>query len=379
MYIHRNLETIILENLKIFPVVGISGPRQSGKSTMLKELFKNKYSYVTFDDFSNVDLFHSDPEKFMRINSDKVIFDEVQKVPEIFTNIKIAVDNDRKNYGKFILTGSNQFMLMKNVTESLAGRIGLLTLLPFQYNEIPFDLRKESIFKGCYPEPVSRNYKYVNDWISAYIETYLNRDVRTLINIGDTRDFRNFIKILAARAGNILNMSEISRDIGVSVVTIKKWLSVLEASYIIYLLPPYFKNLGKRIIKSPKLYFYDTGLVAFINGINQNNISEVSGFYGSLFENYVITEIIKREMHLNSKASFYYFRTNHGEEIDMILDKGISQEFIEIKSSETFKTSMIKTIENNLSKNQKGIILHKGKTNLTIGDIKVMNYNEYVL
>ncbi len=236
-YIHRVIEKTVLRYLSIFPVVGITGPRQSGKSTMLHSLLSKSHQYISFDDLDYVDQFHTDPHKFMKLYSDKIIFDEVQRVPELFSYVKLAVDKDRRKYGKFLLTGSSQFTLMKRVSESLAGRIGLLSLLPFQYTEVPRKLRNDSIHNGGYPELVLRNYHSAFDWFNSYIDTYLTRDVRDIREIGDIRDFRRFIQMLAARVSQVLNMSEIARDIGISVPTIKKWLSVLEASYTVFLLP----------------------------------------------------------------------------------------------------------------------------------------------
>jgi len=222
---------------------------------------------VTFDDFRIVALYHDDPNKFMRIYANKIIFDEVQKVPEIFNDIKIAIDTDRQTTGKFILTGSIQFNLLKNITESLAGRIGLLSLLPYQYAEIPNKLRYSSIYQGTYPELVNKNFEFVTDWYSSYLDTYITKDVNDLANIGDKRDFRRLISLLAANTSQLLNMSTYAKDLGVDVKTIKRWISVLEASYIIFLLPPYYQNFGKRIGNySPpvRIKFFKKSLTPFI-------------------------------------------------------------------------------------------------------------------
>ena len=283
-YYHRAIENTVREYLRLFPVVGLTGPRQSGKSTLLRKLLSAKYRYVSFDDLNVVDRFHTDPERFMEVNSDKVIFDEVQRVPEIFHYVKLIVDNNRDDYGKFIMTGSSQFAFMKRVSESLAGRIGLLTLLPFQFSEMPAGLRDQSLYQGGYPELVGRKYRGAYNWYSSYLDTYLTRDVRDISEIGDIRDFRRFIQMLATRVAQLLNMSEIARAIGVSVPTIKKWVSVLEASYIVFLLPPFHKNLGKRLIKSPKAYFYDTGLVSYLTGIRTKQLFEKGLMYGALFK-----------------------------------------------------------------------------------------------
>src|SRR5438105_148315 len=196
-YIHRILESSVERYLHAFPVVGITGPRQSGKSTLLRHMLKD-YTYVTFDDQRMIHFFEEDPQGFLQRYGNRIIFDEVQYVPELFNAIKVAVDSDRQNYGKFVLTASSQFIFLQKIMESLAGRIGLLSLLPFQYKEIPKKLVEESIYKGAYPELVDRTYKNSDLWYAAYFDTYLSKDVRTLSNIGDLRDFRRFIQLLAA-------------------------------------------------------------------------------------------------------------------------------------------------------------------------------------
>lgn len=377
-YIHRNLEKSVLQYLKIFPVVGITGPRQSGKSTMLKKILGHTFTYVTFDDLNNVDRFHSDPRQFMRIYSDKVIFDEVQRVPEIFSYVKLVVDNDRQSYGKFVLTGSSQFAFMKRVSESLAGRIGLLTLLPFQYLEIPASLREDSIYLGGYPELVNRGYGGSFDWYTSYLDTYLTRDVRDLREIGDIRDFRRFIQMLASRVAQIINMSELGRDIGVSVPTVKKWISVLEASYILFLLPPFYNNLGKRIVKSPKLYFFDSGLVSYLTGVRNETLFKRGPLYGPLFENYVVSEILKKHLHARSHAELFYYRTSNGVEVDLIIDKKTEKEFFEIKTSETFRTEMTREIVRIKKEEERGFLLYRGKEIDSTPDLRIMNYGKYL-
>ncbi len=375
-YIHRKLESTLARYLKLFPVVGLTGPRQSGKSTLVKKLAGDKYRYVSFDDLTLVDNFQSDPERFMNIYSEKVIFDEIQHVPELFRYIKLNVDEDRNNYGKFITTGSGQFALMKGVSESLAGRIGLLRLLPFQFSEIPISLLNQSIFRGCYPELVNRNYDGWFEWYSSYLDTYLMRDVRNFSEVGNMRDFRRFIQILAAHVSQIINMSEIGRDLGISVPTIKKWISVLEASYIIFLLPPYYNNLGKRIVKSPKLFFYDTGLVSYLTGIRNRELFEKGPLYGALFENYIVSEILKKELHNASGAELFYYRTSNGVEIDLIIDRKTELEYLEIKAGYTYRAEMIKPLLSVKKKNEKGFLVYQGKPQPSTPDIKIVNYEE---
>ena len=385
-YIKRILEKKLAEYLEIFPVTAVTGPRQSGKSTMLKNLKGSSYKYATFDDPLVTDFFYSDPKGFLEEYSSPVIFDEVQKVPEIFPYIKMAVDNDRDNYGKYILTGSAQFSLINKITESLAGRIGMLSLLPFQLKEIPYSAEKKQIVFGSYPELIGRNYKSHREWYASYFDTYIERDVRTLFNIGNLRDFRKFVQLLAARCSAELNMSVFSRELGVDVKTIKKWISVLEAGYIIFLLQPYHKNLGKRIVKRPKIYFYDTGLVCYLTGTDSIETLEKGPLNGPVFENYFIAEIKKNIMHTDSAVNLYYYRTNSGLECDLIMENKINNEisYLEIKTGSTPKYIMIENIKRvlkldngNLSKN--GFLIYRGKDrgNFT-SDIQYINYAEYL-
>lgn len=361
----------------VFSVVGITGPRQSGKSTLLLQKFSD-YAYVNFDDIRLTNAFYEDPQKFMRLHADHVIFDEVQKVPELFNYIKIAVDKDRDVPGKFILTGSSQFSFMRKISESLAGRIGLLSLLPYQFSELPSFAHEDAIFRGSYPELVEKKYQLANDWFSSYIDTYINTDVRTLINIGEMRDFMRLMSLLAANTAQQLNFSRYANDIGVDVKTIKRWLSVLEASYIIFFLPPYYENLGKRITKSPKIYFYDTGLVSYLTGISQKEHYEKGPMAGSLFENYVIAEVYKRELHTKSNTNLYYYRTTHGVEVDLIIDHKRYKELIEIKKGETYHPKMIKPMETLLNEGDKAFLLYNGETIKLSPDVDILNYKDYL-
>src|SRR3989339_291445 len=378
-YIARILENKILEYLKHFPVVGLTGPRQSGKSTLLKHLLKNKYEYVTFDRDDIRTLFNHDPNSFMNHFQHRVIFDEVQKVPEIFSYIKVAVDNNRQHYGKYILTGSAQFSFVKQITESLAGRIGLLTLLPFQFSELPEKERKKAIYKGSYPETVVNHYRINDDWYASYIDSYFEKDIRGLFNIGDLRDFRRFLDLLAANASQLLNMSRFANDLGVAVSTIKRWISVLEASYIIFLLPPYYKNYGKRITKSPKVYFYDTGLVTHLTGTSEKSLFEKGPLKGAIFENYIISEIVKAKMHRKMNAEFYYYRTAKGDEVDFIIDRKTHKEFFEIKCNATFTPRMLKQIDTIMTKKDKGHLLYTGKALPYQSNICILNDQDFLL
>ena len=376
MYIRRIVISTLKRYLGAFPVVGLTGPRQSGKSTLLQHALKD-YDYVSFDVERNVLSFDSDPEGFIMQYKNKVIFDEVQYVPSIFNIIKVLVDKDRKKYGRYVLTSSSQFYFLKNVSESLAGRIGLMSLLPLQYSEMPKALLDESIFRGGYPELVLRNYSDADLWFSSYIGTYLRKDVNALINIGDQRSFRQLIQLLAASISQTLDMTRYSKALGVSVPTIKRWISVLEASYIIFLLPPYYENYGKRIVKSPKIYFYDMGLVSFLTGITTYDLYDKGPLAGAMFENYIVSEVIKKELHQATQADLYFLRTQDKSEIDLIVDRKQSKDFIEIKKSASFSPRMASALKKYAIGKCRKIILYNGEA-YRYGDVEVINYKDYL-
>lgn len=375
-YLPRTAELTIKRLLQVFPVIGITGPRQSGKSTLLRHLLK-EYTYITFDDIRKIQMYEDDPIGFIQRYREKVIFDEVQNVPEIFRTIKLVVDQDRQNYGNFVLTGSSQFSFLHSASESLAGRIGLLSLLPFQWSEIPKNLQEESIYHGSYPELILRNFYESDLWYSSYIDTYLHKDLRTLARIGDLRDFRRFIQLLASQISQTLDYSHYAKDIGVSVPTIKRWISVLEASYILFLIPPFFNNFGKRIIKSPKMYFHDTGLVSYLTGIQTYDQYDLGPLAGALFENYIISEIYKKELHSAGNTSLYYLRTHDKQEIDLIIDRKSHKDFIEVKKSATFKPAMIDMLQKIRIEKDRAFLLYQGEKD-HYKDISILSFYEYL-
>jgi len=323
-------------------------------------------------------LFFADPENFLANYPGKVIFDEAQKTPELFDYIKIIVDEHRADYGRFILSGSSQFSLLSNVTESLAGRAGMLTLLPFERSEVPPDKQKQLIFEGAYPELVMRDFKLSDKWYRSYIKTYISRDVKDIKDIGNTRDFNRCLKLLAHRAGQTLNIAGLASDLGVSQPTVRSWISVLEASYIIFLLPPFYKNYGKRVVKSPKIYFYDTGLLSYLNGIQRGNIAKNPEMAGHIFENYIISECNKIIEHADLDLQMYHYRTSHGVEIDLILDDGATQTFIEIKSSMTFKSEYIKNMRK-ICDDVSKYVVYQGDTMTRGEELNVLNFNDFLL
>jgi uncharacterized protein len=385
MFIHREIKPLLLQYINIFSAIALTGPRQSGKSTLLRNLLPN-YTYVSFDNTEIRALFYEDPNGFIKRYPHQVIFDEAQKVPEIFELLKIAIDNDRQSKGKFILSGSSQFIMFKNITESLAGRIGLLELFPFSYKEMPKPLRELSIFQGGYPEPTTQEFMYNSAWYNSYLQTYLERDVRDLINLKDLSDFRRLIALLAARTTTQISLTSLAHDIGVSNNTIKNWLSVLEASYIIFWVPPYYNNLGKRLTKSAKLYFWDTGLVSYLTRITSPELYENGPMAGALFENYLIQEIAKLQKYSLHKGQLYYYRTNHGAEIDLIVDHGNTQDWIEIKKSHTYQPKMTSTLKDlsALARQHQSIqnyLLYQGESfpdATSENSLRIWNYQKYL-
>lgn len=377
-YLPRKLEPTVQRYQQQFPVVAVLGPRQSGKSTMLLHLFPD-FKYVTFDDYEQVSFFEDDPKGFIAQYSDKTIFDEVQKAPKLFDYIKITVDEDRNRYGRFILTGSSQFHLVRQISESLAGRIGLLTLLPYQLSELPEQYRSMSVYKGSYPELINQDYKNTRDWFSAYLDTYINKDLAQISRIIDIRDFRRLISLLAAHVSQEVNFSNYAQQLGVSVLTVQKWISVLEASYIIFLLPSYHHNYGKRIVKRPKCYFYDTGLVAYLTGILNEELFKKGPLAGALFENHVIADILKKELHSKTHAEIFYYRTSNGVEVDLIIDRKNKKSLIEIKLSSTFHPKMAAAMKLLLEENDDGFVLYAGDKFPYLENIHVMNYQDYLL
>ena len=337
MYVQRLLAPVLKDCLKQFPAVLLTGPRQSGKTTfLLHELGKN-FEYISFDDPVERSFAFSDPNGFLdRFGDHPVILDEIQYAPEILSYLKIRIDKNRKRTGKWTLTGSQQFQLMKNVSESLAGRIAILDLYPFSLLETrskTYELEK-IIWAGRYPEP-SLNPKKRDIWIRSYIHTYIERDVRQLQNIKDMRTFELFLGLCAARHGQMLNAASLSRECGVSLPTIKAWTGVLEASYICFLLAPYYKNYGKRLIKTPKLFFLDPAIACELTRQPNGEAALSGAMGGAIFEGLIISEAVKAFSLRGRKADIYYWRSHDGLEVDLIIQIGTRLYPVEIKSTAT--------------------------------------------
>ncbi len=332
---------------KKYPVVSVVGPRQSGKTTLIKNVFKNK-PYVSLEIPEMLAYAENDPRGFLNEYPKGAILDEVQRSPHLFSYIQGIVDDINKP-GMFILSGSQHFLLLEKITQTLAGRVALLNLLPLSIDELISSVGKvtsleEILFKGMYPRLYSSKINPL-DFYPSYIQTYLERDVRSIKNIENLNSFQKFIKMCAGRSGQLLNLSSLSIDCGVSHNTIKSWISILEASFIIYLLYPHHKNFNKRLVKMPKLYFLDSGLMCSLLEIKKKNQIQSHPLRGNIFETFIVSELLKCRFNKGSRANLYFWRDKVGHEIDCILDKGLNLTPVEIKSGKTINSEMFKNIE----------------------------------
>ncbi len=348
MYIHRAIEPLLKEALSQFPIVLITGPRQAGKSTLLLHNLKN-YNYVTLDDPLVRSMANEDPALFLSTYSAPLVIDEIQYAPNLFPYLKMQVDANRRAYGRFVLTGSQIFQLMSGVSESLAGRIAILQLYPLSWNELsgsPFDDRlcMQQIIQGFYPQFAAEPGTNPNLWFGSYISTYLERDVRNIKTINDLGRFQTFISLLAARAGKLLNMAELGKECGISQPTVKDWLSILESTYIIFILRPYHNNQTKRLVKSPKVYFVDTGLLCYLLGIDTPERLLKSSEGGHIFENMVIAETMKRYAQRGERARISFYRSASGIEVDLIIEKADGIHAYEIKFAKSLRRDMAQPI-----------------------------------
>ena len=340
-YIERELSAELLESSREMPLVAILGPRQSGKSTLAKLSFPEK-EYISLEDIDAREFATQDPIGFLKKYKRGAIFDEIQRVPSLFSYLQTEVDNDDAP-GRYILTGSHQFSLVERITQSLAGRIRLLRLLPLSFDELGVeDMNLEKLmFCGMYPRIHHRNLR-PSRWLADYFETYIQKDVRMIKNIGDLDKFVTFVKMLAARAGQILNLSSLGNDCGISHNTAQSWLTVLEGSYIVFTLQPHHKNFNKRLVKSPKVYFYDSGLLCYLLNITKESELATHSLRGGIFEGMMLTEILKYYYNIGMKPPLYFWRDKIGNEIDGLLE--YSQELVpvEIKSGQTINASFFK-------------------------------------
>lgn len=344
--IERILKTRLLELTKKYPIVTLTGPRQSGKSTLLKTSFP-EYKYVSLED-PDMRLFATeDPRGFLVTYSDKTIIDEAQRVPSIFSYIQTHTDKENRE-GMYLLAGSHNFLLMESINQSLAGRTAILRLLPFSHlemkegNILPPTVNEE-IFKGAYPRLYDKDI-IPTDYYPFYIQTYVERDVRLMRNIGDLSKFIRFLKLCAGRIGQLLNISSLANECGVSVTTATSWISILEASYICYLLKPDHNNYAKRLVKAPKLYFYDTGLASSLLDIRSADQIATHFLRGGLFENLVINEFIKEAYNKGKEPNLSFWRDSTGNEVDLLRTVEGKQYAYEIKSGATYSSDFFKGI-----------------------------------
>lgn len=375
MIIKRTLIQHLKKMLKQFPVVSVTGPRQSGKTTMLRDAFKD-YKYYNLERMDHRQLISEDPIAFLKNNGPKVIFDEAQNLPELFSYIQVISD-ERNTPGQYILSGSQSFLMNEKISQSLAGRVFVGHLLPFSLSELN---KKQdvysTIFNGFYPRLHEEEINPA-DFFPSYLQTYIERDVRSLKAIADLNSFSRFISLCAGRIGQILNLTSLANDAGIAVNTAKSWISLLEASFIVYQLQPYYRNFNKRIIKSPKLYFYDTGLACSLLRINSADVLKTHYLYGALFENLVISEIIKQFHHSGTRPPVYYWRESNGTEIDCIIEKNdLEITAIEIKAGQTFNKDYLKNFkkmpESGINIEKK--IIYTGSENTDISGISLANW-----
>jgi predicted AAA+ superfamily ATPase len=382
--IKRLLEKKIKEAVRQYPVVGIIGPRQSGKTTLARNTFAH-YPYVSLEKPSELTFALEDPEGFLNQFPKGAIIDEIQRAPELFSYIQTIVDQKQKE-GLFILTGSQNFVLLEKISQSLAGRISIQKLLPFSLEElVKSNISPPTLggilFKGGYPRIYDKHLA-ATDWLSNYVSTYLERDVRSIKNVGDLSTFQRFLKMCAFRSGKVLNLSSLANDCGITHNTTKAWISVLEASFIIFLLNPYHKNFKKRLIKAPKLYFYDTGLMCFLIGITNDHDITLHPEIGSIFETFVISELIKIRINRMLSLNFYFWRDKIGREIDCIFEKNSRLLPIEIKSGQTIRSEFF----NNLNywselaggKKADSLIIYAGSMNQKRSNGQIMSWRNII-
>ena len=377
-FIIRDISAVMLEMYKYFPVLTMTGPRQSGKTTLLRKVFKD----LPYYSLENLDIRHfalNDPVGFLNQHPEGMILDEAQNTPDLLSYIQGLVDHNPEK--RFVLSGSSQFSVIVKITQSLAGRTGVLELMPLAYNEIKSKADNKSIdevlLTGFYPALYSgKNIPSL--FYPSYVKTYLERDVRDLLQIKDIMQFQTFLKLCAGRIGSLFNASELSGEVGVSVNTIKSWISVLQASYIIKLLPPFYENISKRLTKTPKLYFYDTGLACYLLDIETEQQLTRDKMRGHLFENFVIMEALKERYNQGKESNLFFYRDSNDVEVDLLLKKGNEYCAIEIKSSQTYHPefeagikSLGKVLNNRITDKA---VIYAGDFENDTAEIQLLNY-----
>lgn len=356
----------ITQLAKQFKAVAIIGPRQSGKTTLARACFPNK-AYVSLENPDNRQFAQSDPKGFLDTYFEGAILDEVQRVPELLSWLQQNLDDDERR-GKFILTGSNNFLLLEKITQTLAGRVAYLDLLPFCVAELeripggPGELN-QLLLKGAYP-PIQAQGIDPRDWFPAYVRTYVERDVRQIKNIENLLSFEKLLNLCAGRIGQQVNYSNLGLEAGIDYKTVQSWLGILQASYIIHMLPPYYRNFNKRVVKSPKLYFYDTGLACYLLRIADPQMLAIHPARGALFENFIIAELLKNRFNAGQRSNLYYWRDQSGNELDVLIDEGIELIAVEIKSGQTITPEYFKGLAywEKLTGKSGGLVIYAGDT-----------------
>ncbi len=375
----RRLEKCLKELRKGFPVLAVLGPRQSGKTTLVRQLFPD-FHYLSLENLDTRNFAMEDPRRFLSQFNEKVIFGEIQRAPALFSYLQEKIDEKPNQACRFVLTGSQNYLLMESVSQSLAGRVGLSYLYPFSLSETPATLTvDEQMFKGGYPALYVRELE-AKDWHRSYLETYLERDVRSLKQVHDLLLFDKFLKLCAARAGQLLNRSGLGNELGISHTTISSWLSLLETSHIIFSLQPYFKNTGKRLVRQTKLYFCDTGLLCHLLGIP--NAAALSTHYlrGNIFENFIIADIFKQFHHSGLRPPLFFWRDHRGNEVDLLIEQGDRLVPVEIKSGETLNEDFLRGLRyfDHLQKGkaQQGILIYGGSLRQEREGIKILPWTD---
>lgn len=378
----RTLSTKLLTLAKKFPVISIMGPRQSGKTTLSKKVFEG-HEYISLEEPNERDFALSDAKGFMRRFAGGVILDEIQRAPELLSYLQGIVDKE-DSPGRFILTGSRQFHMMEKVSQTLAGRMAIVHLLPLSLDELlgrqvrnPVDIDiapdktrrplfslEEILYKGLYPRIHDKGLE-PHDWLSAYYRTYVERDVRDMMNIGNLDTFQRFVRLCAGRSGQLLNLSALGSDCGISHTTARQWISILQAGFIIHLLQPHHVNFSKRLIKSPKLYFLDTGLLCYLLKIREPEDILINPMKGAIFETFVFSELYKAFAHIGEVPPLYFWRDRTGHEVDIVIDTGKKLVPLEIKSAETIDSSFFNGLRYYISMgvpvSKTGVLVHGGE------------------